>query len=141
MFGDLSSGAKHLVRGLAKNGSHALKSGMLAVDDLRQASMFLGNQIAVLTGPKGMRALAGTANGIPKSWIRPGEKILIHTHPFFFSQRSHFDWDVSKASSHIEAVVDWGGNITYFNNRGVIYPTVGPINSKGFVTDSIIGYY
>ncbi len=38
------------------------------------------------------------------------------------SQASHFGTDIPNAGKHTEAVVDWSGQITYFNKTGVLNP-------------------
>jgi hypothetical protein len=42
---------------------------------------------------------------------------------------SHFHRDIQNAGKHIEAVIDWNGQITYFNKTGIKNPIIG----DGFV--------
>jgi hypothetical protein len=149
-YADLSPGAKRLVDKLDPaldlepgEFNHALQrvkvgSGV-RLEDLRQASEFNGREIAVVRDVDGqLIAIQGTEDGILKGHMKPGDEFLIHTHPVYESQRGDFTTDIRNATDRTEAVVDWGGNVTYFNRAGVIEnPTAEQIaevmNNLGFV--------
>lgn len=62
-------------------------------------------------------ARAGSAGQVTAG---PGEQFVLHTHPVMESVDSHFLLDVRNATDTVEAVVDWGGNVTHFNKTGIL---------------------
>jgi hypothetical protein len=50
--------------------------------------------------------------------VREGEVFVVHTHPVMRSSPGHFDKDLQKAGNHIEAVIDWNGQVTYYSKAG-----------------------
>lgn len=94
-------------------------------NDLATISKWFGKEIGVLQSPyhNGLRLVLGTDNGVLKKQIRPGEVFVVHTHPVFRSNKSLFGVDLLNAGKHTEAVVDWSGQIIYFNKKGVLNPT------------------
>jgi len=119
---DLSGVAQGLVRQLEKQGFVRVDS--IHPNDLETISKWFGKEIGVLQSPyhNGLRLVLGTNNGVLKKQIRPGEVFVVHTHPVFRSNKSHFGVDLPKAGKHTEAVVDWSGQIIYFNKKGVLNP-------------------
>jgi FlaG/FlaF family flagellin (archaellin) len=118
---DLSGRAQGLVRKLEKNGWVRIDS--IHPSDLVAISKWFGKEIGVLQMPYGkLRMVLGTERGVLKSQIRPGEVFVVHTHPVFRSNESHFKLDLQKAGRHTEAVVDFSGQIVYFNKTGVLNP-------------------
>ena len=67
-----------------------------------------------------LRLVLGTETGVLKKQIAPGEVFVVHTHPIFRSDKSHFGTDLAKAGKNTEAVVDWSGQIIYFNKNGLL---------------------
>ncbi|MEO1373921.1 MAG: DUF4157 domain-containing protein [Cyanobacteria bacterium J06635_10] len=119
---DLSGVAQGLVRKLEKQGFVRVDS--INPDDLALISKWFGKEIGVLQSPyhSGLRLVLGTEKGVLKKQIRPGEVFVTHTHPVFQSNKSHFGIDLNKAGKHTEAVVDWSGQITFFNKKGILNP-------------------
>lgn len=117
---DLSGRAQGLVRALEKRGWVRIKQ--IHPDDLVSISKWFNKEIGVLqdavTGR--LRLVLGNETGILKGQIRQGEVFVVHTHPVHISRAEHFKIDLQNALPHTEAVVDWSGNIVYFNNRGVL---------------------
>lgn len=149
-FADLSPGAKRLVRqfdpALDLEGgqfNHKLQrakiGGGVRIDDLRAASEFNGREMAVIRNAEGdLVAIQGDVDGILKGHLQPGDDFLLHTHPVYESDATHFKIDIANATERTEAVVDWGNNITYFNKSGIIAnPTVDQIaevmNTLGYI--------
>jgi hypothetical protein len=126
---DLSGVSQGLVRKLEQQGFVRVDS--IHPDDLVSLSKWFGKEIGVLQSPyhNGLRLVLGTENGVLKRQIRPGEVFVVHTHPVFRSQKSHFGVDIPNAGKHTEAVVDWSGQIIYFNKTGVL----NPISPSGLV--------
>src|SRR5262249_22656842 len=110
------------------------------VEDVRAASEYLEREVAVVQSERtgALRALRGDPEGIPAGLRRPDEFHLVHTHPTYSTDTSiHLSEDIAKASSRVEAVIDWGGNVTHFNRTGVLTtPPSSPINRLGY----IVGY-
>jgi hypothetical protein len=131
-FADLSSGAKRLVTqfdpaldlepGTFNLDLQRAKIGNgVQLDDLRAASEFNGREMAVVRDANGnLVAVQGDVNGIRNGHLLPGDDFLIHTHPVYESEPGHFTLDIRNASKATEAVIDWGGNVTYFNKYGII---------------------
>ena len=133
-FHELSSGAARVVQELTRRRRTFIGSG-IGIDDLRMASMFLDRELGVAMDRAG-RLVAVRGRGTAVTF-RGSDVPLVHTHPVFESFNRHFEIDVREAGDLIEAVVDWGGNITHFNRTGVLEnPTSSPINALGY----IIGY-
>ena len=135
VLSELSGGAKRLVRSLASRGEVHLGSGV-HVNELRQASEFFGREIGVFqnetTGT--LRAALGGPRGVSGKLRKLGEAWVAHTHPVYFSEAGHFAIDIRNATSRIEVVVDLSGNVTHFNNTGILNdPAYSPINIYGYI--------
>ena len=130
-YNNLSSGAARLVNGLQKTKRMKVGSGIKA-DDLRQASIFMNRELGIARNRLGnLVAVRGSSRKVN---FRGSDMPLVHTHPVFQSHNSHFLGDIRHARDHVEAVIDFGGNVTYFNQRGIILsPISPPINSYGFI--------
>jgi RHS repeat-associated protein len=134
-FGDLSSGAKRLVRSFERTGSADLGSGARATD-IARASEYFGLEVGVFQSQAtgSLRAALSGETGILRGVRRPGEVHVAHTHPVRETIASHLDYDVRTATDVVEAVIDWGDNITYFNRTGILTnPATRPINALGYV--------
>jgi uncharacterized Zn-binding protein involved in type VI secretion len=134
-FSELTGGAKRLVREIQMAGEASAGAGV-RVTDLRLASEFLNRELAVVqhsvTGD--LRVIAGHETGIA---CKMDENFLVHTHPVYSTEPGHLAKDIRTASKTPEAVVDWGGNVTHYNNEGILQnPSRSPINDHGF----IVGY-
>jgi hypothetical protein len=135
-FSQLSGAAQRLVRAFNVNPGAALGVGSgLPVNALKEASQFLDSELAVLQDSSGnLVARMGLRTSVAPG---PGEQFLVHTHPVMNTAPGHLALDIANSGSTIEAVIDWGGNITHFNSGGIIdNPLIGPINDLGY----IVGY-
>ncbi len=94
-------------------------------DDLAAIAKWFNKEIGVLQTPykDKLRLVLGIEDGILEAHIKKGEVFVVHTHPVFRSNIKHFGIDISNAGEHTEAVVDWSGQIIYFNKKGVINPS------------------
>ena len=121
-FQDLSGVAQGLIRKLEKDGSVRVDS--INPGDLVSIARWFEREIGVLQSPsrKGLRLVVGTETGVLERQLGKDEIFVFHTHPVFKSEIGHFNIDISNASKHTEAVIDWGGNITYFNKTGIRNP-------------------
>lgn len=147
---DLSGIAQGIVRKLEQQGF--VRVDLINPEDLIQISKWFNREIGVLQSPykNGLRLVLGTMEGVLKKQIRAGEVFVVHTHPVFSSKKGHFTLDIDKAGKNIEAVVDWSGQITYFNKTGILNPTslAGDVKSMpagfeaAFINSSgdIVGY-
>jgi hypothetical protein len=118
---DLSPAARGLVRKLEKTGW--VRVSEIAKDDLVQISKWFDKEIGVVQSPYGrLRIILGTKNGILEKTLKKGEVFVVHTHPVLRSVPGHFTKDLEKAGKHIEAAVDWNGNVVYFSKAGIMNP-------------------
>ena len=124
-FKDLTPGAKRIVSHLSKRRSLKVGSSV-AVEDLRQASHFLGRELGVARNKGRLFIRRGISDRVT---FRPGDQPLVHTHPTFVTRKSHFQrYDIPNADDFIEAVIDLSGEVTHFNRTGIIRsPQVSPI--------------
>ena len=130
-FGEMSGGAQRIVQQFQTKGRIFIGSGA-HVNDLRQASMYLGREIGVATDGTGR--LVAVLGSETRTVFRFSDNPFFHTHPVFVSEPGHFALDIRSASSMVEAVCDWGGNITHFNNTGILTEFLSsPINALGYV--------
>jgi hypothetical protein len=140
-FNELDSGAKNIISKLTK-GDEVIKRVKWGqgpkVQDIRAASEFLEREIAVVKSKSGeISIILGDETGIPVGSRLPDEQFLLHTHPVYESIPKDFTIDIANATNNVEAVVDWGGNITHFDKSGIISnPSISPINKHGH----IVGY-
>lgn len=137
-FSELTPGAKRLVTELDTADRVGVGNGV-KVEDVRLASHYINKEIAIVqnknTGE--LTAIKGTYDRMPAKLIRKDEEYLLHTHPTFTSEPGHFKIDLLNAGERVEAVIDRGGNITYYNNGGfVTNPEIKLINDFGY----IVGY-
>lgn len=147
-FRKLSGTARHIVRQLEARGW--VRVSEILPEDLVQISKWFGKEIGVVQSPYGsLRVILGTEDGVMKGQIKAGELFLTHTHPVVSSLKKHFDWDLPRAGRHVETVIDWSGQVTYFNRSGIM----NPIRPNGWIeplldyraaflseTGSIIGF-
>ena len=118
---DLSPTARGLVRKLENQGW--VRVDEIAKDDLVQISKWFNKEVAVVQSPYGrLRVILGTETGILKESIKEGEIFVVHTHPVMRSSPGHFGKDLQKAGKHVEAVVDWSGQVTYYSKSGIMNP-------------------
>jgi hypothetical protein len=131
---DLSGTARGIVRQLEKRGW--VRVSEIAKDDLVQISKWFEREVAVVQSPYGrLRVVLGTKNGIIYGQLEKGEVFVVHTHPVFRSHQGHFDVDLANAGKHVEAAIDWSGNVIYFSKSGI----KNPRNVAGFL-DPLLGY-
>jgi hypothetical protein len=117
----VSPRARHVIRQLEKRGSVQLSEIPLA--DLPAISQWFGKEIAVMQTRYGkLRIVLGGDRSIFKSTLRTGDRFLVHTHPVAVSRKAEFAVDLKKAGKEIEAVVDWNGNITFYDKAGIRNP-------------------
>jgi uncharacterized membrane protein len=115
---DLSPTARGLVRKLEKQGW--VRISEIAKDDLVQISKWFGREVAVVQSPYGkLRLVLGEVDGIMAETVREGEVFVVHTHPVMRSSPGHFGKDLQKAGKHIEAAIDWNGQVTYYSKAGI----------------------
>lgn len=118
----MSPAARHVIRQLEKKGW--VRVSEITPEDLVAISKWFEKEIGVVQSPYGtLRIILGTEKGVLIKQIHPGELFLAHTHPVVTTLKSHFDLDVQNASRHVEAVIDWSGNVTYFSRSGIKNPT------------------
>jgi hypothetical protein len=132
-FSELSGGAQRLVREFTVNPNVAVGVGSgIPVNSVAEASQYLGKEVAVLQDEEGN--LVARVGNLGNVRAGPGEDFVLHTHPVMVSFDSHLEFDIQNASERVEAVVDWGGNVTYFNKTGVLQnPMTTPINDLGYI--------
>ncbi|MEZ4399957.1 MAG: hypothetical protein R3B06_08060 [Kofleriaceae bacterium] len=119
----MSPAARHVIRQLEKRGWVRIKAVNPA--DIVEVSKWFGKEIAVVQTPYGtLRIILGAKDGIYKSMLMPGEVFVVHTHPVMISKAEHFTKDLSTAGKATEAVIDWSGQVTYFNKTGIKNPTL-----------------
>ena len=120
----MSPSARHVIRQLEAKGW--VRVAEILPSDLVEISKWFGKEIGVVQSPYGnLRVILGQKNGVATKQLRKGEVFVVHTHPVLSSVKGHFDLDIPNAGTHTEAVVDWSGQITYFNHGGIKNPT-GP---------------
>lgn len=131
----MSPQARHVVRQLEKRGW--VRVDEIHPDDLVAISKWFGREIGVLQTPyRGkLRVVLGTRDGVLQNQLIPGEVFVVHTHPVMISKQSHFDLDLPNAGKHVEAVVDWSGQITYFSKTGI----KNPVRPDGTI-EPLLGY-
>jgi hypothetical protein len=139
-FGDLPGGAKRVIQQLAQKGEASLGSG-IHKDDLVAVSKWFDSEVGVFQYIKSgkLRAVLGERKFV----INPNPEeleFIAHTHPVFETNTGpsgHFMKDIASSTDRVEAVVDWGGKVTHFNESGVLEaPLESPINDLGY----IVGY-
>ena len=132
-FSELSGGAQRLVRHFLEDPQAIAGIGSgIPVQDVSQASQFLNREIGILQNAEG--SLIARAGATGQVYAGPGEQFLLHTHLVTNSIDSHFLLDIRNASTNVEAVIDWGGNVTHFNSSGILTnPVKSPINEFGYV--------
>jgi hypothetical protein len=103
------------------------------LEDLKQASMYLNRELGIARELRGN--LVAIKGDVGRVRFLPSDSPLVHTHPTFSTNlKRDFLKDTANASDNIEAVIDFGGEVTHFNNTGVIpTPSVSPIDPFGFI--------
>lgn len=125
---DVSPEGRHVIRQLEKNGS--VRVSEISPEALVEASKWFGKEVAVVQSPAGkLRIVLGEVDGILTRQIKPGEVFVVHTHPVMTTDKSHFKTDLQNAGVHTEAVIDWNGQVTYFNKGGILNP-VSPLDGR-----------
>jgi len=117
-FAGMSDKARHVVRQLEGRGW--MRVSEIHPDELAEVSRWFGVEIAVVQAPYGkLRVVLGHQTGILVDDILPGEVFIMHTHPVMVTKTEHFGRDLQVAGKHVEAVVDWSGQVTYFSKAGL----------------------
>jgi hypothetical protein len=131
----MSPEARHVIRQLEDRGW--VRVADILPEDLVDISKWFGREIGVLQSPYSgkLRIVLGTRDGVLTKQLKAGEVFVVHTHPVMLSKKGHFDLDIPNAGKHTEAVIDWSGQITYFNKTGI----KNPIRPDGTV-DPLLGY-
>lgn len=120
-FAEMSDKARHVVRQL--EGKGWVRVSEIRPDELAEVSRWFGVEVAVVQAPYGkLRVVLGHRTGILTDDIRAGEVFIMHTHPVMTTRADHFNVDLSAAGKHVEAVVDWNGQVTYFSKSGIKNP-------------------
>jgi hypothetical protein len=156
-YNDLSPKSKRLVRALDRDGVVDVAPGEVGTKNLAELTRGYDGEVAVIQGPTGdLKLIRGeaTSTKIPDDLARQGYKFTVHTHPEdripgeltdldkARGLRSSMEYDLrSRAngtSTHIEAVVNRLGDVTHFDQTGILSApgsslTGGPINHLGFV--------
>lgn len=98
--------------------------------DLTEVSKWYGGEIGVVQSPYGkLRIVLGTETGVMFQQLAEGEVFVVHTHPVMVTKAEHFQVDLAAAGKHVEAVVDWSGQVTYFSKAGI----KNPVRPNGIV--------
>lgn len=129
-FQELSGWAQGVICPLEQRGW--VRVSQVPLSDLTDVSMFFGREIGVLqSGLDGrLRLVLGGERGIAFGQARPGEIFVAHTHPIFRSLLPHFQTDIANAGKHTELVLDWSGQMIFFNKRGVLNPILDPLGQQ-----------
>jgi hypothetical protein len=131
----VSPAARHVIRQLEKQGW--VRVDQIALDDAVVISKWFGKEIGVVQSPYGrLRIILGTRNGILSKDVRAGEVFVLHTHPTMVSKKGHFTLDLATAGKHVEAVIDWSGNVTYYSKSGIKNPI-----SAGGTVEPLLDYH
>jgi RHS repeat-associated protein len=142
----LPSGAKRVIQQLARTkklygiGKAPLGSG-IHIDELAAISKWFNVEIGVFESMRTGKLMAVLGERKFVNNPDPSEYYYVaHTHPAFKSDTGplgHFGKDIPNSGARVEAVIDWSGEITHFNNTGVLpNPPVSPINEYKYV----VGY-
>lgn len=133
-FRKLSGTARHVIRQLEARGW--VRVSEILPSDLVEISKWFGKEIGVVQSPYGrLRIVLGERDGIAATSIKKGEVFVMHTHPMVTTTSDHFTRDLQMASNRVEAVIDWSGNITYYNKAGL----KNPVRPNGIV-DPLLGF-
>jgi hypothetical protein len=130
----MSTEARHVIRQLEERGWVRVDS--IRPEDAVAISKWFGKEIAIMQSPYAkLRVVLGERRGFVEKHIADGEVFVLHTHPVAVSRKEHFGIDLANAGKHVEAVIDWSGQITYYSKTGII----NPISPLGFV-EPLEGY-
>jgi hypothetical protein len=130
----MSAEARHVIRQLEERGWVRVDS--IRPEDAVAISKWFGKEIAIMQSPYAkLRVVLGERRGFVEKHIADGEVFVLHTHPVAVSRKEHFGIDLANAGKHVEAVIDWSGQITYYSKTGII----NPISPLGFV-EPLEGY-
>lgn len=155
-YNELSSKSRSLTRALDRDGVVDIGPGEVGTKHLAELTRGYGGEVAIVQGPSGdLKLIRGTATStkIPDGLAQQGYRFTVHTHPEdripgelteldkARGLRSSMEFDLASrangTATHIEAVVNRLGDITYFDHTGIL-PTSGgslpggPINHLGF---------
>jgi hypothetical protein len=130
----MSASARHVIRQLEARGW--VRVAEILPEDLVEISKWFGKEIGVVQSPYGkLRVILGSTNGVATKQLKKGEVFIMHTHPVVTTLKGHFDLDIPNAGKHTEAVIDWSGQVTYFNKTGI----KNAVRADGFV-EPLLGY-
>jgi hypothetical protein len=130
----MSAEARHVIRQLEERGWVRVDS--IRPEDAAAISKWFGKEIGIMQSPYAkLRVVLGDRRGFVEKHIADGEVFVLHTHPVAVSRKEHFGIDLANAGKHVEAVIDWSGQITYYSKAGII----NPISPLGFV-EPLEGY-
>lgn len=156
-FGELSPKGKSLVRALEENPVVDIKPGELGTKHMAELTRYFKGEVGVLQGPKGdLKLVLGeeTRTTIPADLREQGYKFAVHTHPedripgeltemdrlrgLRNSMEKDLEMRRNSGDTHIEAVVNRRGDVTYFDHTGILSAPNGPlpggpINPLGFI--------
>lgn len=132
-FDQLTRRARAIVEHADGSQSMNLPKGGIPISTLQEASIYLDRELAVVQGADGrLRLLIGEHDNIKSHLFREGDRTLIHTHPTQVEpEASHFQKDfrgkTMAKDKRVEAVVDWNGRVTFFNDDKIGLPDPGNI--------------
>jgi hypothetical protein len=156
-YGRLSLQSQSFVWDLQENGVTDLASGDVGVTHLAELTSYFGGEVAVLQGPEGdLKLLKGKAEqvSVPQELLDKRYRFIVHTHPV-----NHVPGELTQAEkaakvrsdmyhdlevratgtqTHVEAVVNRYGDVTYFDRSGILpapagWVPGGPIDHAGLV--------
>lgn len=155
-YNELSPKSRSLARALDRDTVADIGPGEVRTKHLAELTRGYNGEVAVVQGPSGdLKLIRGTAisTKIPDDLAQQGYRFTIHTHPEdripgeltdldkARGLRSSMEFDLASrangTATHIEAVVNRLGDITYFDHTGIL-PAIdgplagGPINHLGF---------
>jgi hypothetical protein len=130
----MSPAARHVVRQLQQRGS--MRVDQIHPSVVAEASRWFGKEIAVVQSPAArLRVTLGEERGFLKTAILESEVFILHSHPVMTSTVDDFGVDLAKAGKHVEAVVDWSGQLTYYSKSGI----KNPVSPHGYI-EPLVGY-
>jgi hypothetical protein len=156
-YSELSPTSKSLVRALEKDRVVGLRPGEVGTEHLAELTRYFNGEVAVIQGPAGdLKLLRGEADftRIPAELWRQDYAFTIHTHPEDRIPGEFTELDKARGlpngmvhdlserangiDTHIEAVVNRLGDVTYFDHMGILpapdgWLSGGPINHLGLV--------
>ncbi|TQM01221.1 hypothetical protein FB559_6969 [Actinoallomurus bryophytorum] len=156
-YGRLSLQSQSFVWDLEENGVTDLASGELGVTHLGELTSYFGGEVGVIQGPEGdLKLLKGGAERvwIPQELVDKGYRFIVHTHPVNHvpgeltqaeraamvpsDMESDLEFRAASTETHVEAVVNKFGDVTYFDRLGILpapagWVPGGPVDHAGLV--------